>query len=103
MVLIFGWAGIFAGGFSALTWYANPLIVYAWIRYMKNPRVSYFAGMAAATLCLSFMLFDTVLTDEAGHSRKITSLESGYWLWTASAVIIFAGNIFRRFSHAAEK
>lgn len=82
-LLLIGWIGIFQGN---LTWLANPLILFAWLAYADARSRYQSIPFASLSLCfaLSFMLYGKILSSEAGHYSKVTSLELGYWLWVAS-------------------
>ncbi|MEO1051405.1 MAG: hypothetical protein AAFX87_12320 [Bacteroidota bacterium] len=52
--------------------------------------------LLSTLIALSFMLFDEIIDDEAGHYRKITGYELGYWLWISSNAVMLLGNILIR-------
>ena len=93
LVLLLGWAGIFMGSFACLAWFANPLLYMAWLTARKNPFASLGFSFAATLLAFSFLLFDKIVDNEAGGFSKIIGYKSGYWIWTASIVVILVGNI----------
>lgn len=93
MVFLLGGLGLFMSG-AALAWLANPLIIFSWIHTKRKSKHSLTLSALAVLMCLSFLLFDTVLDNEAGHSNKIIEYKLGYWLWTLSAVVMLLGNIY---------
>lgn len=92
LVLLLGWAGIFMGSMACLSWLANPLLIMSWLTAKKNPRASLGYSSVAALLTLSFLLFDKIVDNEAGGFSKIISYKSGYWLWSASIILMVVGN-----------
>ena len=85
MVFLLGWAATVSGG-AGFVWIANPLLFASWLLLKKNLKTSMFLSVFAALLSLSFLLFDSVLDNEAGQKHEITSYRPGYWLWTASTL-----------------
>lgn len=83
----------FVFGGAALTWLANPLLITSWIVVNRNRRLSFLTSTLAFVLSLSFLFFEEVISDEAGHYSKIISYESGYWLWLSSTVVMAMGNM----------
>lgn len=93
-VFLFGIFGVFFGG-AALCWLANPLLILSWI-LIKNNKVSFILSILSVLIAISFMLFDEIIDDEAGHYRKIIGYELGYWLWLCSNAVMFLGNLLIR-------
>ncbi len=91
-VFIFGIFGMFFGG-AALCWLANPLLIFSWI-FIKKNKVSSLLSLFSTLIALSFLLFDEIIDDEAGHYRKIVGYELGYWLWVCSNLAMLLGNLF---------
>ncbi|QDU35931.1 hypothetical protein Mal4_02130 [Maioricimonas rarisocia] len=87
-VLLFGWAEILLEGFSA--WLANPLWLLTLVLILVPvprplPLATSLAGLA---LALSFLLYESILLDEAGNKGEILGYGPGYWLWGASFVAL---------------
>ena len=97
MVFLLGWLGVFFGG-AALTWLANPLIILSWIMTKRNSKHALTVSALASLICLSFLLFDKVIDNEAGHYNEIISYQSGYWLWACSALTMAFGNLYFKFA-----
>lgn len=91
LVLALGWAGVISGG-AAISWLANPLLIFSWIFQKKNAKVSMFLSMFSFLLSLSFLMFGEVLDNEAGGKHAITGLKPGYWLWVGSNFVMLIGN-----------
>lgn len=89
LLLLSGWLGVTA---SAPAWLANPLIIVAAFMYARR---RYFQAMVlsgiAAGLMLSFLLTKEVMVSEAPTYAEVTAYGPGYWLWVASALILFVG------------
>ncbi len=91
MALLLGGLGMFTSA-AAISWLANPLLLVAWIISGKKQRTAMFFSMFAFLFALSFLLFDEVVVNEAGHSQTIIQYKAGYWLWVASCFCMMAGN-----------
>jgi hypothetical protein len=88
-----GWAGMFSGG-AALAWLANPLLFLSWRMLKKKLQAAMFLSVFATLLALSFLLFDHVIDNEAGHHHKIVSYKAGYWFWVSSSAVMLLGTFF---------
>lgn len=77
---------------ATFTWLANPLIIFSLIIFQRSKRTALTLSIISTILILSFMAFDKVIADEAGHYNKVTELNLGYWLWLFSSVIILIGS-----------
>ncbi|UZO79615.1 hypothetical protein NBT05_11690 [Aquimarina sp. ERC-38] len=91
VVFIFGAIGIFFGG-ATLCWLANPLLILSWLLINQN-KVSLLLSLASFLIASSFLLFDEIIDDEAGHYRKIIGYELGFWLWLSSNGVTLLGNM----------
>lgn len=76
---------------SDKTWWVNPLLFLSWI-LIRNTEVSDKLSLISTILAASFLLFGSVIDDEAGHCNTITSYKLGYWLWLASSLTMLIGN-----------
>lgn len=76
---------------AALCWLANPLLILSWI-FIKNNKLSLIMSVLSTLIAISFLLFDEIIADEAGHYRRIIGYEIGYWLWVSSNGIMLFGN-----------
>jgi hypothetical protein len=79
-------------GYAA--WLANPIIVAAWLFYLRDKRsAALISAVLALGLTLTFLwVADVPLSDKLSPvTVKIISYGSGYWLWIASAGILVAG------------
>ncbi len=50
-------------------------------------------SIIAFTFGMSFLLFDEIIVNEAGHYGKITGYKIGYYLWNLSFIIMIIRNI----------
>jgi hypothetical protein len=90
LLLLIGWLGVFQGIFA---WLANPFLLVGWFLLVgRLPRAAAVCAFAATVCAGSFLLYKTILTDEAGNHSKITGYGMGYWLWLASAVALLAAS-----------
>jgi hypothetical protein len=92
-VLLIGIIGVFAGG-ACLSWLANPFILVSWI-IVKKTKYSFAFSLLAVICSSSFLLFDKIVVDEAGHYANITHYNIGYWLWLSSMIVMLIGNVVR--------
>lgn len=82
-LLLIGWLGVPMGYFE---WFANPLLLIAWIcLWIRKPRHAIPLAVAACAIAVAFAFRDKILVNEAGYIGRIVSLDAGYWLWVASA------------------
>lgn len=87
-LLMIGWFGALCGG-AGLAWFANPLILLAWILYFKKNLLSVWMAALASGFSASFLCFSKVISSEAPTYSTITERKAGYWLWLTS-ILIFA-------------
>ncbi len=92
MAFIFGIFGMFIGGNETLAWFANPLLILAWL-FIKYRKVSFLLSLSSTLIAVSFLMFDEVVITEAGHSSMITRYTLGYWLWIGSHAVMVLGNV----------
>ena len=90
-LFLFGWIGSFFGG-AGLCWLANPLIIFSWILY-KTEKESIILSGIASVIAGSFLIFDKIIIDEAGHYGEINEYLIAYQLWLLSIVVFFIGNL----------
>ena len=81
---------------ATLSWLANPALLIAWLTYKKSKTTSLVFTILSLTLMLSFLMFDEVINNEAGHYHKIISYKAGYWLWLSSSAVLAAGALLKR-------
>ena len=115
MCLLIGWIGVFNEIFGLLTgiydfiigngfttnpkigatfsWLANPFIFLSIVIIRKNYKIALILSLISIGLILSFLMFDSIFANEAGHYNKITSYELGYWMWLLSSITILIGSI----------
>ncbi len=72
--LLIGWLTMLTGG-AAVTWLANPFLIIAWVLLTKNKKSAWFFGLLASVISISFIKFQVVIENEAGHYNPITKLE----------------------------
>lgn len=93
-----GWSILLFGALSGqASWFANPLLLAAWIAAFFARRMpALILSGAALALGASFMFETTVITNEAGMSNPVTGLRAGYALWLASMAIATVAAFFAR-------
>lgn len=91
IVFLFGFFSVIFGG-ATLCWFANPLLLFSWIFFWNN-KVSYYFSAFSTIIAISFLFFDEILDNEAGHYNKIIGYATGYWLWLGSNLVMLIGNI----------
>ena len=93
-----GWSILLFGALSGqASWFANPLLLAAWIAAFFARRMpALILSAAALMLGVSFMFETAVITNEAGMSNPVTGLREGYALWLASMVVATVAAFFAR-------
>jgi hypothetical protein len=81
---------------AAWVWFANPLLLIAWIYLFTKPKASLVTSLLAAVISLSFILFDSIRTDEGGGLHPIAGYEIGYGLWVTSCLLMLFANVYRK-------
>lgn len=94
--LLFGFLSLFFYSYAAVSWFLNPLMIISYFIPLKNINTKLLLALASVLFGLSFLLFDEIVKNEAGHFGKITGYEIGYWLWVASAIINLIGIIINK-------
>ena len=89
--LLIGSLGILYDKAGSISWFANPLIILAWILPFRLINIKLISSLLASILALYFLTFDETIINEAGHIGKITGYASGYWFWTSSIIIYTLG------------
>ena len=85
--LAFGWL-VLAGADANMAWLANPMLLVAWISILLDRRlVALGFALGALVIGLSFLTFETVVTNEGGVASAITGYRLGYWVWLASMAV----------------
>jgi hypothetical protein len=88
-LLLLGWLGLLSG---TIAWFANPLVIAAWVLFaLRRYWFALALGVAASFCALSFLNVDSVVVSEAPSFAKITGFGLGYWLWAASMVATTIG------------
>ena len=90
-LLAVGWLAVFKGVYS---WLANPTLLIAWLAMWSpnHKRYSIGASAIALLLALSFLLHESLMTDEAGNYSRVTGYGIGYWLWIGSIALALVGS-----------
>jgi len=95
MAFLLGWFALLTGG-AGISWIANPLLFASWLTLKKNTKLSMFLSVAATLFALSFLLFDSIVANEAGQNQRIISYKAGYWIWVLSCAFTLAGTFIIR-------
>ena len=93
--LLIGWLAMLTGG-AAITWLANPFLVIAWILFIKDKKSAWLFGLAASIMSISFLKFQVIIENEAGHYNPIAKIGLGYWFWLSSCLTTFIGSLTMR-------
>ncbi len=81
--LLIGWGAM---AVNCYAWFANPLLLVAWVlRLTKWRLIAIVFAVLSLLLMLTFLRFDSMLINEAGGTERILRIGLGYWLWIASA------------------
>lgn len=92
MALALGGFGMLNGG-AAIAWLANPLLIASWMITKRVNNASLFVSLGAMLMALSFLLFGQVVTNENGGKQPIGAIETGYWLWFLSTLVMAVLNV----------
>lgn len=93
--------GIFSLIFSisGISWLMNPLMIISYAIPIKKIKIKLAFSISALIFGLSFLLFDEIIKNEAGHYGKITGYAIGYWIWIISSIINLIGILIVKFSN----
>lgn len=78
------WATLLIGWLGSFFWYANPFLVLSWLLVRRGSGFLPVTGSIALLISGSFLVFPTVLINEAGGTDRVQSFGTGYWLWLLS-------------------
>jgi hypothetical protein len=83
----------FLGGglFEEIIWLANPLCLISIIMLVKDNQKSKKLSFIALLLAISFAFWKEILANEGGGKAQIISLETGYYLWVLSIIVLNIG------------
>ncbi|WNM20358.1 hypothetical protein [Flavobacterium capsici] len=82
---LFGWISILF--ITGIPWLANLFLFFSWLLLLFKSNLSLYSSILAVLFSLSFLLFETVVTNEGGVSRKIIGYGTGYWLWLSTCIV----------------
>jgi hypothetical protein len=77
-----------------LIWLANPIYFTASILLLCHKKISVYFSISATLIALSFSTWKELLVSENGRQAEIASLNSGYFLWLSSMIILSAGALY---------
>lgn len=72
-------------------WLANPAYFLAIMLLRRRRRAALALSAAAVLLALSFCFCDRLIVSESGTQGRVGAKAVGYYLWTASFVVLLAG------------
>lgn len=86
--LLLGWIEVITEGYSA--WLANPLWLLSLLLILGHADrwISVVISTVGFLFSLSFLFYNSVLVNEAGHKGEIIGYGIGYWLWLSSFVLL---------------
>ncbi|MBT2621969.1 hypothetical protein [Chryseobacterium sp. ISL-6] len=88
---LLGWMDLFGEG---VAWLANPLFFIAlFFLLLKQVKISTVFSFLAICMSLYYLSAESITVDEAGHKSPIVSYGLGYYLWIASGLSLFIGNL----------
>lgn len=117
-LLLMGGIAILGGGMlETMIWMANPIALFAIIRFLRENRTqvkidsvlnkpvpklkrkSKWFSLLATAIAISFSRWNEVLAAESGSKGKILTFHTGYWLWMSSFALFTMGVIFFNFRY----
>lgn len=93
LALIAGGLSI-AIGCACYCWFANPLLVYAWVKCYRSTGRSLLASLVATLFAFGFLWIRQLPVSEAVQYEALTSRGAGYWLWLCSCFVMLIGNLW---------
>jgi hypothetical protein len=78
---------------ATFTWLANPAMFLSLMFMRENRKAALGFSLLSTLLMLSFLLFNRIIDNEAGHYNKIVAYKTGYWLWVLSSMTVLVGAI----------
>lgn len=94
-LLLMGGFVIAGGGLLEwIIWLANPLYFIGLFRLFKDNRSSKYFSVLACILAISFSTWKEILASESGRTATIEKLNSGYWLWICSLILLSIGTLY---------
>ena len=90
-----GGIGILGGGLLEwFIWLANPLFVVSLILFIKEHKKAFYLSLIPVFLAIRFSFWDELLVSGNGRNEDIDSLNLGFYLWTASFIILAIANFY---------
>lgn len=87
-----GSTALLGGGLlEEIIWLANPLCMVSIFLLVYNNKTAKVLSFIALALAVSFSTWKEILGAESGAMARIVALESGYYLWILSIVILTSG------------
>ena len=78
---------------ACFSWLANPLILLTYFALISEYKTAFYLSLASTLFSLSFLFFDKILDNEAGHYNEIKSYQLGYWLWLGVSLVNLIGSV----------
>lgn len=93
-LFLFGWITAVTS-ISNATWIANVFLVFSWICIRDN-NLKYAIIFSVFSIFIMLVFYFQYPRENSigGVPTRITSIETGYYLWLASAVAAFIGSLF---------
>ncbi|MFD0763493.1 hypothetical protein ACFQZI_01420 [Mucilaginibacter lutimaris] len=89
--LLTGWAAMYMGGVM-LSWFANPLLLVAWVTLYSKSRLSFVCSIVATIMMLSFLCYKQIYNHQDEWTSDIVRYGLGYNLWVISGFTMVTGN-----------
>ncbi|KGO88140.1 hypothetical protein Q765_03575 [Flavobacterium rivuli WB 3.3-2 = DSM 21788] len=90
-----GSTAILGGGLLEwIIWLANPICLFAMLDLWKGKERAIIKCGIALTLAISFAFWKNILGSESGSMATVVSLQTGYYLWVMSIIVLTAGTFY---------
>ncbi|MEM6329006.1 MAG: hypothetical protein AAF790_02030 [Planctomycetota bacterium] len=92
-LLAFGWLAPL-GGWLAVEWWANPLLVCSWVSLWRgDAKCALWWACFALALGMIFSLRSEFMTSTKPDWAQISGYQVGYWFWLASMAFAGCGSL----------
>ncbi|WP_133121686.1 hypothetical protein [Chryseobacterium sp. PMSZPI] len=84
-----GFFAFLGGGiFETLVWSSNILALNSLFFSKKYPQIGILFSFLAFGVSISFIKWNEILVSESGRNGKIIELDSAYWIWIFSILLL---------------
>jgi len=90
-----GFFAFFGGGLlETFIWLANPLALCSLLLSKNHPKIGILLAMISFGIAISFTSFSEILVSENGRNGEIIQIDTSYWIWILSIILLIIYNIW---------